>query len=391
MADRLRRPAIRLLRLPALAVGFAVCVTAGLAGSGSEPPQYAFDEWAGLVERHEPGTLDEAALEISQWSPRQLSLDVLRPISGRVRDPANLRLLRLGAMLHADIAMLVPDEDLPPATTSRSRVIMSDDGRTQGFGARSVHLQVGQLILDRMPADPTTERFGYLWYRATTAWLARRYRFADLAPHLSAARSRFSDDPAVQFDTGCLYETYASPRIQYVRDAVRSRGMGTAVPSHDASLQLAERYFSRAVSLDPQLVEARIRLGRVIGLQGRHDAAIEQLEQALAVTGDPLLQYYGHLFLGHEREATADTAGARRHFERARDLFPTAQSPHLALSRLARVAGALPGALDALAPILVLPADQVQRPDPWWVYPMGIGRMETALVEDLRRFARAER
>jgi hypothetical protein len=30
-------------------------------------------------------------------------------------------------------------------------------------------------------------------------------------------------------------------------------------------------------------------------------------------------------------------------------------------------------------------------PDPWWVYEMGIGRMETALVEDLRRFARAER
>lgn len=391
MADRLRRPVIRLLPLPALAVAFAVCVTAAPAGSWSDPSQYAFDEWASAVERHEPGSLDEAAVEISQWTVRQLSADVLRPIRGRVRDPANHRLLRLGVMLHADIAMLVPDEHLPPATSPRSRVIVSDDGRTQGFGAQSVHLQVGQLILEGLPADPTTERFGYLWYRATTAWLARRYRFADLAPHLSAARSRFSGAATVQFDTGCLYETYASPRIQYVRDAVRSRGMGTAVPSRNNSLQLAERYFSRAIGLDPQLVEARIRLGRVIGLLGRHDAAIEQLEQALATTSDPLLQYFGHLFLGNEREATADTAGARRHFERARDLFPLAQSPHLALSRLARLEGALPGAFNALAPVLALPADQVQRPDPWWVYEMGIGRMETALVDELRRFAQAER
>jgi hypothetical protein len=71
MADRLRRPAI--IRFPALAVSFVACVTTGLAGSRSGPSQYAFDEWASAVERHEPGSLDEAAVEISLWPVRQLS------------------------------------------------------------------------------------------------------------------------------------------------------------------------------------------------------------------------------------------------------------------------------------------------------------------------------
>jgi len=105
----------------------------------------------------------------------------------------------------------------------------------------------------------------------------------------------------------------------------------------------------------------------VLGLRGRHKEAVDLLRQGQVAT-EPVLQYYAHLFLGGEFEALGNGAEARQSYERATALAPAAQSPLFGLSRLADQAGDREGARELIARVFMLPADAVDRADPWWVY-----------------------
>ena len=115
------------------------------------------------------------------------------------------------------------------------------------------------------------------------------------------------------------------------------------------------------------MVEARIRLGRVLGLRGRHEEAVAQLQQGLSAT-EPLLQDDAHLFLAAELDALGKWEDARRSYQRAAALYPTAQSPLLGLSRVASQLGDREAAREAIGRVLKLPADEEDRVDPWWSY-----------------------
>jgi hypothetical protein len=49
-------------------------------------------------------------------------------------------------------------------------------------------------------------------------------------------------------------------------------------------------------------------------------------------------------------------------------MYPNAQSPHLALSQIARRAGDRRAAQHELQVISALPSDERAREDPWWSY-----------------------
>jgi tetratricopeptide (TPR) repeat protein len=70
-------------------------------------------------------------------------------------------------------------------------------------------------------------------------------------------------------------------------------------------LQDAERKYRSALKMDPQIVEARLRLGRVLHLRDRPDEARPELEQARREAREPYLQYLTSLFLGQHDEAWA--------------------------------------------------------------------------------------
>jgi tetratricopeptide (TPR) repeat protein len=115
--------------------------------------------------------------------------------------------------------------------------------------------------------------------------------------------------------------------------------------------------------------EAHLRLGRVLGLLGRHAEALAELRQAEPLlTGDEL-QYYAALFAGAEEEALDRLDAARERYQRASSLFPLAQSPFLALSELAHRRGDRAGAAAAMQKVFELPAAlDGERDDPWWRY-----------------------
>src|SRR5207247_9478776 len=118
----------------------------------------------------------------------------------------------------------------------------------------------------------------------------------------------------------------------------------------------------------PDHVEARLRHGRVLGGLGRHADAAAELRQAIASADDSLLRYYADLFLGAAEEELGHRDAARLAYEQAAALYPDAQSPLVALSRLARRYGDRPGALHAIQRVCALSADAHARHDPGWTY-----------------------
>jgi tetratricopeptide (TPR) repeat protein len=314
-------------------------------------------------------------------------------------DRAN-RLRKRGAMLHADVALLVPPSsepipNLPPTTTSRDRSregpgpsILISDGRQLGMREAGLHWDFARTLLDTVTPDPSRDETVRLWYLATAAWQILHREFTYAVPHLERARAIFPADAPIFLISGGLYENFASPRIQeFIRTTALPAGVSINVPSERANLRRAAAFYRRAIDLDPALTEARIRLGRVLGLQGQHEGAIRELQPVDG--GGSLLRYYTAMFLGAEEEALGHADRARDAFGTASALYPQAQSPYLALSRLAWRSGDRGGALRAIQPVLALSVDEDVRQDPWWQYYDGTGRDAETLLDRLRGLFRS--
>jgi tetratricopeptide (TPR) repeat protein len=228
-------------------------------------------------------------------------------------------------------------------------------------------------------ADETVRR----WYVAGCAYMVRT-RFIEV-DQFTRALELFPNDPEVLFFVASVHEYFAGIRTQSVIRTMKGpRDVKFDILEEGPELRLAEQSYRRALEKNPTLIEARIRLGRVLGLRGRHEEAMEQLGQGRTAE-EPVLQFYAHLFLGGEFEAIGNGAEARQSYERAAALAPTAQSPLLALSRLAEQAGDKAAARDFVARVLTLPPNEPERADPWWVYEVVQARAVDALLADVRQ------
>src|SRR2546423_3092250 len=137
--------------------------------------------------------------------------------------------------------------------------------------------------------------------------------------------------------------------------ALRCRPDSCWTSSARAELREAESLFRRAVAHAPAMAEAHLRLGRVIGVQGRAADALAELQQALTLLDDEELWYDGELFVGAMEEALGRYDAAAAAYERAAIRYPGAQSPLFALSQLARRRGDRAAALAAIERVFELP------------------------------------
>jgi tetratricopeptide (TPR) repeat protein len=148
-------------------------------------------------------------------------------------------------------------------------------------------------------------------------------------------------------------------------------------------LSRADTFFRQALQRDPELHEARIRRARVAAVRGRHADAVRELERAVAAPLPSALEYCARLFLGQSLQHVGRTAEAAAAFSRARELYPDALSPALALSQLARARGDLRGAVEALS-LLQSRSSPVPGSDPWHEYHYTHQPTGEHLVERLR-------
>jgi hypothetical protein len=381
-------------------------------------------EWLTAVERHEPGVVDEPARTISLWSRSELNaaladlkalidrasgvvsrfersgvettiktgsgpltLPDVRTLLGLTNDEIrrrdSTRIVKRGAMLHADLAVFTSLDLLVDHSLGRE-ILLVNDGRRVGAETRGYHWDFGRMLLDAVKPDPGRDGFVRLWYHAASAVLTRQGNLAALEPHVEHARTMLPADAVEQFFRGVLHETFASPRIQSAILGIKSE-----IGSVESESRQAEKCFRQAVALDPAFVEARLRLGLALASVDRHEDAAAELRAAAASAREPILQYFASLLLGREEQALGHRDAARSAFEHAASLYPRAQSPYLALSQLARRSGDKAGARRAFLPVLNLPARESDREDPWWDYYISAGRHANALMTEVGAAFRA--
>ena len=93
--------------------------------------------------------------------------------------------VRRGAVLHADVGMLAPEDLSRRASQMALRTFVVQDGRQQGARGQTIHWQLGRLLLDGITPSPANDAGTLLWYRASSAYLLRE-------GHLDEARLRMS-------------------------------------------------------------------------------------------------------------------------------------------------------------------------------------------------------
>ena len=307
--------------------------------------------------------------------------------------------LRRGALLHADVAMLMPGR-IEPMTGGaldgpRQVRIHTSDGMPLDLGEVAPHWEVARMLLDFVrPAGaanpaPGLDDMVRLWYRSTAAWMqAREQHDTD---HLDRARAIFPNDADILFLSACQHEVYAGAPVQSALRAMPvPTGMRSEVVPARAELQQAETLFRRALAANPAMGEARLRYGRVLLLLDRPADAANDLRKALEMVTEDELRYYGELFLGGAETARRNFEAAREAYGRAARLYSEAQSPRIALSELARRLGDRGGAWREMQPIFERPAIDAEPDEPWWRYFVVQARNADALLEALRRPFRNE-
>jgi hypothetical protein len=305
--------------------------------------------------------------------------------------------LKRGAMLHGDIEILRPGRITAPSDDRPGpggATLFMNDGQQTGLTNTVSHWNMGRRLLDRVRPvdsksslktrpDPGADDTVRRWYLAGCAYMLRT-RFIEVSQFIRALEL-FPDDPEVLFLVASMHEYFAGARTQSVMRTMKApRGVDFGIQEESTELRLAEQLYKRALERHPKMTEARVRVGRVLGLRGRHEEAVAQLRQGLGAE-EPVLQYYAHLFLGGEFEALGNGADARQSYERAATLVPAAQSPLLGLSRLADQAGDRAAARALIAQVMKLPVHDQERADPWWVYEVFPARAVDGLLADVRQ------
>jgi tetratricopeptide (TPR) repeat protein len=375
------------------------------AGRNVEYSLAKLKEWRTAVAQHNAGELDEAVTTIASWrmtdlqavvehvreiarwvvdsrshAPGSLEQEWLGLTDDEVRHGDANRILKRGALLHTDIALLAPDMgvSLPIYGPMQVKVI---DGRAVGQTG-GAHWQLARLLLDSVSPHPSSDEMVRQWYVATTAYMERLHQWGQAQTNLRRAMAVFPSDAGILFLNGVVHEVFASPASQ---NAVPPPGSRFDIESERQELGQAQLLLQQALQADPSLSEALLRLGRVTGLLGNHDEAIAELKKAAAALTDPQLQYYDALFLGHEQEALGHADAAREQFERAAMLYPTAQSPLLALSHLASRDGDPASLPPAMKQVLSMPITDPQREDPWWDYDVAHVRSANDVMAEMRK------
>ncbi len=150
----------------------------------------------------------------------------------------------------------------------------------------------------------------------------------------------------------------------------------------------AVRDYRRALGLDPGLLEARLRLGRVLAKNDRSIEAEREFRAVLASAADDYLRYLASLYLGRVLELRRQVAPAVELYRAAVKLQPDCQACRFALAHALDSLGEARQARVELMTLLSVQSPKPDRADGWWIYPYGrVGDAEGAW-EELRKLVR---
>jgi hypothetical protein len=345
-------------------------------------------DWIDAVQAHRPGVVDPPLLKIATTNPRDIDLirRKLRPVLRDLypRDDVRNGILRRAAILHTDIAVLLPEQAAaftqadvtpvvdpygrrPQVTVQRDSTVFSMDGEMVATASDSAHWWMASELLKGILPYAGGDPFVAQWHRAAIVHFLETQLFGSANYAIARASEVVPEDAWVLFYAGVVNEANASPSIQSIpitKPAVR-KTFTFRTPADEWGR--AEGMFRRSARAGGP-IEVEIRLGRVLGKLGRHADASTTLKAVIPRLTDSRLLYLAKLFLGVEESELNHAVEAKTAFDGAASLFPTAQAPLIALSEACWRAGDRAGALAALARLQELPDDSGDRVDPWLGY-----------------------
>ena len=419
----------------------AVVLSLTLAGTGaSAGPKditrstvLALQAWVDAVRTHTPGSTDASVATVTAFSfeTRQdmnagmgLFLTVLMSRKHRVKSEAEMLVADIGrsarenpgadaflkraVVLHSDAAAsqdLFPvhsasSVDVPspvPPLLTNNRIVLDKDGQILGEVVANWNWPFARSLLDLI-ARGTEDPFMGAWYHATATLMFANGWYGEATPHLQRAAAVLPEDARVLFDRACYAEILGLPIHQLLlpdaevphdrsgaidwtgrRHTTQTEGLG--IPRAEVTNAEAERLFRHALRIDPSLVEARVRLARLLDLRKHHEEAAAELIIALAAHPIGEVAFYAHLFAGRATQALGRMDEAKRHYQDAAAIFPDAQSALLASSQLALLGSDVPATLAPVQHLGVRSAASLA--DPWWQYHLGAGREADDLLSDV--------
>lgn len=184
------------------------------------------------------------------------------------------------------------------------------------------------------------------------------------------------DDAELRLAMGAIQET------AWVREHEYAAGRGRG------DLGAAERDLRRALALRPDLLEARIRLGRVLTLREDFAAAARTLEEIDPRGLDQGFLYLAKLFKGDAEERLGRAAAAEADYRAAIAVFATAQSARIALAHLHHAQGDRRAAAAAVREGAD-PLATSEAADPWLWYLRGTSWRVEGYVNTLRQMTSA--
>lgn len=399
----------------------------------------AVRNWVTAVQGHEAGRRDAAAGRIATMTFEQRTelhpgmVIFLASVQGKkiiARNEAEQQVLELAvnvkvnpgadaflkraAVLHADVAVQnriddaqpieggagAPSGAAVPPLLSRQRHVLDKDGEIRGEVISDWNWPFARSLLDLIYPKPADDPFVGIWYHATAAFMLKQGLYAELLTHLGRAAEVLPDDPLVLFDRASYAEIQGLPGIQVLLSDedvlnLRARREGRSsslirtperganplrIPLANVTNEEAERLFRRVLRADPALVEARVRLGRLLLERNRDEEAATELDTVLAAKPDGPIAFYAHLFAGRAAQARGKIDEAAAHYKEAGALYPGAQSALLAQSQAALLGADTAGAAEPIQRLEQLDVTVAAREDPWWKYHLAAGRDSDVLL-----------
>lgn len=338
------RPATA-LRLLAIAVLIVTPATRSLAGN--PPLRRQENSYQALVEQYRAGKWDAAVAELAAWEPARVQREAKPPPEETTATLASVALLHTEAILRG--------------------------------ASLDAHLKPARRAVNGLRTRAEARAFVLSWRIVVNSWLVYAFRFSDARRLLSAQNWEPSAETLLAY--GSIFESEVARPVRIVDSSVTR----TSGPRWEH----AEEKYKEALRLDPTLVEARLRLGRVLFLRGFPDEALPHLERARREAPPGFLAYLAALFLGavHEQKQSFDAAAEC--YQAAIAEYPEAQAAYVALGHVLQRSGRPDAEWAAVRRMF---GDQAapRNPerDPWWVYFDAQFWQITARIDSMRHLIR---